>query len=99
MSQDIHLFDVIRRPVITEKSTRLQDENNVYVFEVDLRADKPLIKDAVEAIFDVDVIKVRTAIMPAKLGQRLRKLFIRKKMWKKAYVTIEPGQFIDLFGI
>jgi len=95
---NLHIYDVIRRPVITEKSTRLQDELNTYVFEVDLRANKPLIKDAVEAIFDVNVVQVRTAIMPAKMGQRLRKLYIRKKQWKKAYVTIAPGQSIDLFG-
>lgn len=99
MSGEIHLYDVIRRPVDTEKSVRLTEEQNVYVFEVDMRANKPMIKDAVETIFDVNVIKVRTAIMPAKLGQRLRKTFIRKPAWKKAYVTIAPGQSIDLYGV
>jgi large subunit ribosomal protein L23 len=99
MSGIIHLYDVIRRPVITEKSTRLNDEHNVYVFEVDVRANKDLIRDAVELVFDVDVLKVRTAIMPAKMGRRLRKRFIRKKEWKKAYVTVAPGQSIDLFGV
>ena len=98
MSGELHLYDVIRRPVITEKSTRLTDENNVYVFEVDMRANKSLIKEAVESIFDVEVLKVRTAIMPAKLGRRLRKTYIRKKEWKKAYVTVAPGQSIDMFG-
>lgn len=96
---EIHLYDVIRRPVITEKSDRLSDELNTYVFEVDMRANKPMVKDAVESIFDVDVLRVRTAIMPAKLGRRLRKTYIRKKQWKKAYVTIAPGQNIDLFGV
>lgn len=96
---NLHLYDVIRRPVITEKSTRLTDENNVYVFEVDTRANKQQIADAVETIFDVDVVKVNTAIMPAKMGTRLRKSYIRKKEWKKAYVTIGPGQEIDLFGV
>nr|MBN1229972.1 50S ribosomal protein L23 [Anaerolineae bacterium] len=95
----MHLYDVIRRPVITEKSDRLADELNVYVFEVDIKANKPMIKDAVESIFDVEVLKVRTAIMPAKMGKRLRKRYVRKKAWKKAYVTIAPGQSIDLFGI
>ena len=99
MAKDVHLFDIIRRPVITEKSDRLADELNVYVFEVDLKATKPQIKDAVEIVFGVDVLKVRTAIMPAKMGTRLRRRYIRKKMWKKAYVTVEPGQDIDLFGI
>lgn len=95
----IHLYDVIRRPVITEKSERLNDELNVYTFEVDERANKTQIRDAVEQIFDVNVIKVRTLVMPAKRGRRLRKIYIRKKSWKKAYVTVAPGQNIDLFGI
>ncbi|GAB4480453.1 MAG: 50S ribosomal protein L23 [Anaerolineae bacterium] len=95
---ELHLYDIIRRPVVTEKTTRLQDELNTYVFEVDGRANKTMIKEAVEAIFDVKVVKVRTAIMPAKMGQRLRKRYIRKKQWKKAYVTIAPGQKIDMFG-
>ena len=99
MTNEIHVYDVIRRPVITEKSTRLSEENNVYVFEVDIRANKAQIKDAVQSIFDVDVLKVRTAIMPAKMGRRMRKTYIRKKAWTKAYVTVEPGQNIDLFGI
>lgn len=95
----LHIYDVVRRPVVTEKSTRLEDELNTYVFEVDMRANKPQIKEAVETIFKVDVMNVRTAIMPAKLGQRLRKLYIRKKTWKKAFVTIASGQNIDLFGV
>lgn len=98
MAGEIHIYDVIRRPVVTEKSSRLTDELNVYVFEVDMRANKPQIREAVETIFDVDVLKVRTAIMPAKRGRRLRKTYIRKSAWKKAYVTIAPGQTIDLFG-
>lgn len=96
---DLHLYDVIRRPVITEKSTRLSDEHNTYAFEVDLRANKAQIKDAIETVFGVDVLNVNTAIMPAKMGRRLRRRFIRKKMWKKAYVTLVPGQSIDLFGV
>lgn len=93
---ELHLYDIIRRPIVTEKTNRLTDENNVYAFEVDMRANKPMIKEAVETIFDVDVIKVRTAIMPAKRGQRMRKTYIRASAWKKAYVTVMPGQSIDL---
>ena len=98
MSQ-LHLYDIIRRPVVTEKSDRLADEHNVYVFEVDLRANKDQVKEAVESIFDVNVLKVRTAVMPAKMGRRMRKTYIRRSAWKKAYVTVEPGQNIDLFGV
>jgi len=93
---ELHLYDIIRRPIITEKTTAQTDKHNVYVFEVDIRANKPLIKEAVETIFDVDVLKVRTAIMPAKHGRRMRKTFIRTKEWKKAFVTVAPGQSIDL---
>jgi large subunit ribosomal protein L23 len=96
---EVHLYDIIRRPVVTEKSEEMADEMNVYVFEVDMRANKPMIKEAVETVFDVDVVKVRTAVMPAKRGRRLRKTYIRKKAWKKAIVTVAPGQGIDLFGV
>lgn len=95
---ELHLYDVIRRPVISEKTTAQAAEHNVYVFEVDARANKPLIKEAVEAIFGVSVLKVRTAVMPAKHGRRMRKVFIRTKEWKKAFVTVAPGQSIDLYG-
>lgn len=95
---ELHLYDVIRRPVISEKTTAQAAEHNVYVFEVDSRANKPLIKEAVEAIFGVSVLKVRTAVMPAKRGRRMRKSFIRTKEWKKAFVTVAPGQSIDLYG-
>ena len=96
---EIHLYDVIKRPVVTEKSDRMVDQGNVYVFEVDIRANKPMIKDAIQTIFDVEVLKVRTTIMPAKRGRRLRKYYIRKSQWKKAYVTVAPGQGIDLYGV
>jgi large subunit ribosomal protein L23 len=66
---------------------------------VDTRANKQQIKEAVEAIFDVDVAKVRTMIMPAKMGQRLRKKMVRKKEWKKAIVTLAEGESINLFDV
>jgi large subunit ribosomal protein L23 len=96
---EIHLYDIIQRPIVTEKTQRLMEYENVYTFEVDQRANKRMIKDAVESIFEVDVVKVRTMVMPAKHGRRFRKTYIRKKEWKKAYVTIAPGQSIDLFGL
>jgi large subunit ribosomal protein L23 len=96
---ELHLYDVIRRPVVTEKSERLSSEHNVFCFEVDMRANKGQVKDAVESIFDVSVLRVRTAVMPQKMGRRLRKRYIRRSAWKKAYVTVAPGQNIDLFGV
>ena len=60
----LHLYDVIKRPVITEKSSRHAAELNQYAFEVDPSANKIQIKEAIEVIFDVDVLKVSTMIMP-----------------------------------
>ena len=96
---EIHVYDIIRRPVITEKTDYQSEQLNQYSFEVDKRATKQQIKEAVEVVFDVDVEKVRTAIMPAKRGRRLRKTIIRKKEWKKAIVTLSVGQSIDLFDV
>lgn len=99
MAGEIHLYDVIKRPIITEKTDRGQEFLNVYVFEVDMNANKQMIREAVEIIFEVDVVKVRTAVMPAKRGRRLRRQYIRKSQWKKAMVTVEPGQTIELFSV
>jgi len=96
---ELHIYDIIRRPIITEKTDYQSEVLNQYSFEVDKRATKQQIKEAVEVVFDVDVEKVRTAIMPAKRGRRLRKMIIRKKEWKKAIVTLSPGQSIDLFDV
>lgn len=96
---EIHLYDIVRRPVITEKSDYQSDVLRQYSFEVDTRANKQQIKEAIESIFDVDVLKVRTMVVPAKMGQRLRKQMIRKKAWKKAVVTLAEGQNIDLFDV
>lgn len=95
----IHLYDVIVRPVVTEKTSLMADEDRQYTFEVDVRANKVQVKEAVEVIFDVTVEKVATMVMPAKLGQRGRRTYQRKKAWKKAIVTLSPGQSIDLFNI
>ena len=94
----LHLFDVIRRPVITEKSNYQVDVLNQYTFEVDDRANKIQVKDAVELIFNVDVERVNMMVMPPKRGRRGRRFFIRKKKWKKAIVTLASGQSINLFN-
>lgn len=96
---ELHIYDIIRRPIITEKTDYQSEQLNQYSFEVDTRANKQQIKEAVEVVFDVDVDRVRTAIMPAKRGRRLRKTIIRKKEWKKAIVTLSAGQSIDLFDV
>jgi len=94
----MHYRDVIRRPVITEKSTKLADEEFQFCFEVDPRANKFQIKEAVELIWPkVDVLKVRVMNMPAKRARRWRKTITRKKGWKKAIVTLAPGQRLEMF--
>jgi len=95
---EIHLNDIIVRPVVTEKTNGQIESGNVYTFEVDIRANKNLVKEAVQTLFNVEVLRVRVAVMPAKMGKRQRKLFIRKSEWKKAIVTLAPGQSIDLFS-
>ncbi len=99
MTKQLHLYDIIKRPVITEKTHEMADANNQYVFEVDMRANKVQIAEAVMRIFDVDVLNVNTMVVPAKRGRRLRKYYVRKKAWKKAVVTVPPGQTISLFKV
>ncbi|MHB8625747.1 MAG: 50S ribosomal protein L23 [Aggregatilineales bacterium] len=91
------IYDVIIRPIISEKSTRLVDGHNQFTFEVNMNANKIQIKEAVERIFDVDVINVTTSILPLKRGQRGRKTYQRTPAAKKAIVTLPSGQMIGLF--
>lgn len=94
----MHWREVIRRPVVTEKSNILASEENQYTFVVDPRANKIQIKQAVELAWpDVTVDKVRVANMPAKRARRWRRMATRKVGWKKAIVTLAPGSSIDLF--
>lgn len=95
---ELHIYEVLRRPVITEKSNILSDEGK-YVFEVAADANKLQIREAVEFIFDVGVVKVNTMVMPAKRGRRGRKWYMRSRQWKKAVVTLEPGDSINLFDV
>ena len=77
------------------------EAENKYVFEVDGRANKIQIKEAVEEIFDLDdqVVKVNTMVMPAKRGRRGRNTYIRSRQWKKAVVTLQEGVTIELFNV
>lgn len=94
----MHWRDIIRRPLITEKSNIIASEVNQYTFVVDSRANKRQVKEAVELAWpDVVVEKVRIANMPAKRARRWRRTTVRKPGWKKAVVTLAPGTSIDLF--
>ena len=93
----MNLYDVIRRPVLTEKNTRLMDTLNQYTFEVARDANKIQIKEAVELAFpNVHVLMVRTAIVASKPRRRGRTIG-SSKPWKKAIVTLQPGDRIDIF--
>jgi large subunit ribosomal protein L23 len=92
----MHIYDVLRRPVITEK-TVYGSESGTYAFEVNMHANKLLVKDAVETAFHVTVDHVRILVMPAKTARRGRRIGIRKPKWKKAIVTLVPGNTIELF--
>ncbi len=94
----MHLYEVLKRPVMTEKSLILADENNQYVFEVDRRANKMQVRQAVEARFGVTVTDVRIINMKAKTRKRsLRQTAVRKAGWKKAIITLAPGDSIQMF--
>ncbi len=93
----MHIYEVLKRPVITEKSVIQADELNQYTFEVDSRANKHVVRDAVENAFDVTVEDVRIMVMPAKTVKRARRIAIRKPKWKKAVVTLAAGDSIQLF--
>lgn len=90
----MHVREILRRPLITEKATDQGDYYNQYSFEVDRRANKHLIKDAVETCFDVSVLKVRIVNVPAQIGRRGRRVVIQKPTWKKAIVTLKQGDRI-----
>ncbi len=92
----MRMQDVIRRPVVTEKSTIARELSNVVTLAVDPRANKHQIRAAVEAMFDVTVVDVRTIRMPRK-KRRVGKFVGRKPEWKKAIVELAEGQSIEFF--
>jgi large subunit ribosomal protein L23 len=87
---------VIRRPMITEKSTRQKEEGRQYVFEVDRDANKIEIQSAVEHLFKVKVLQVRTSNVLGKV-KRLGRKYGKRPDWKKAIVTLKEGDRIDFF--
>jgi large subunit ribosomal protein L23 len=94
MSAKPEHYDVIRKPIITEKAT-MASENGAVVFEVAMDSNKPQIKEAVEALFGVKVKAVNTTITKGK-QKRFRGALGRRKDVKKAYVTLAEGNTIDV---
>ena len=93
------LYDVLRRPLITEKTNYMNGDLRQYVFEVSKDASKGLIKDAVETIFKVKVMRVNVINMPAKKKRNLRsrRVTTRRTGYKKAIITLAPGDSIPVF--
>lgn len=89
-------YQILRRPLVTEKSTDDKDLHNKLYFEVDRRANKIEIKQAVEQIFKVDVLQVRTMSVKGKL-KRVGRYLTKRPDSKKAIVTIKPGQRVEFF--
>ena len=90
------LHNIVRRPLVTEKTSIMRDEENQVVFEVDRGANKIEIRRAIETLFKVRVLDVRTMVVRGKL-KRVGRNVGRQTNWKKAVVTLAEGDSIDLF--
>ena len=91
----MHLYEVLRRPLITEKNAMLQAQGK-YAFEIAREANKPQIKQAVEKAFKVKVLAVNVMTVPGKT-RRIGRQQVLTQSWKKAIVTLKPGDKIELF--
>lgn len=91
------LYDTIIAPVITEKSTRVAEQDNKYVFKVAKTANKKQIKDAIQHIFNVTVTKINVISIPGKV-KRFRGIIGKRSGYKKAVVSVAQGQTIDASG-
>ena len=94
------VYDVLRRPLVTEKSSYQSGKLNQYSFVVADHATRTQVKDAIETLYDVKVEKVNIINTTAKRGRRLRsrRLLVRKPAYKKAIVTLAEGQTLEIFG-
>ena len=93
------VYDVLRRPLVTEKSSYQSGRLNQYSFIVADTATRSQVKDAIETLYDVSVIRVNVINVPAKRGRRLRsrRLLVRKQAYKKAVITLAEGQRLEIF--
>ena len=93
------IYDVLRRPLITEKTNYQNSELHQFVFEVAMDATRSMVKEAVETLFDVEVLKVNVINMPAKRKRNLRnrRMGMRRNAYKKAIVTLASGDTIAAF--
>ena len=93
------VYDVLRRPLVTEKSSYQSGKLNQYSFIVANTATRKQVKDAIETLYDVSVVRVNVINVPAKRGRRLRsrRLLVRKAAYKKAVITLAEGQSLQIF--
>jgi large subunit ribosomal protein L23 len=91
------IYQVIKRPIITEKGLTLKEQDRTLCFEVDDNASKQQIREAVEQLFKVKVEQVRTMTVPGKMRRRGKYTGYRPD-WKKAYVTLREGQKMIEYG-
>jgi large subunit ribosomal protein L23 len=93
------IYDVLVRPLITEKSSYQSGKLNQYSFVVADKATKTMVKDAVETLFDVNVVRVNIVNAPAKRGRRARsrRLLVRRPSFKKAIVTLATVETLEIF--
>ena len=89
-------FEIIMRPLDTEKLDRMRDRENKFAFEIDLKANKTEVKQAIEQLFKVKVLDVKTSIVRGKF-RRLGRTEGQRPNWKKAIVTLKEGDAIQLF--
>jgi large subunit ribosomal protein L23 len=94
-----NIYDVLRRPIVTEKSNFQNSNLHQYTFEVTTNATKGLVKDAVETLFDVSVVRVNMINVSPKRTRRWksRRLMVRRSGYKKAIITLALGDTIDMF--
>ena len=93
------IYDVLVRPLVTEKSSYQSNSLNQYSFVVADKATKTMVKDAIETLFDVNVVRVNIVNAPAKRGRRARsrRLLVRRPGFKKAIVTLADGESLEIF--
>ena len=94
----MNIYQVIKRPLVTEKTTLDKDAKNIIAFEIDNDANKIEVKQAVEALFKVEVVEVNTVNMAGKT-KRVGKNIGKRSNWKKAYVTLKEGSKVDFFEV
>jgi large subunit ribosomal protein L23 len=93
------IYDVLVRPLVTEKSSYQSGKLNQYSFVVADKATKTMVKDAIETLFDVNVVRVNIVNAPAKRGRRARsrRLLVRRSAYKKAIITLADGETLEIF--